>query len=387
MTSKKKVFTISPYAVTRKAKKGKSVHQCLKWVLVIAQCLGQMPVTGVTNPDPKYLKFTWKSCRLFYCVIYCICVTLINMVYIQIVLINGINFFLSTAVVFHSSTLIITLMFLKLSTEWSKIMRKWSLTEYSMRSYGHPPYLYRRINIMAGIVLSIALTEYTLVKISKLIVSINCKGSTELFEFYSTRNLYPELFNSLGYSLWLAIPLQIINIQLTFAWTFNDLFIMLVSTAVAVRFQQVTSRLKNLKEKDSSIEFWREIREDYNSLCKLTHNLNDSLSYIILISFASNLYFILVQLFNSMRIIRDTIEKVYFFFSFGFLILRIVCVTLYGAWIYDESKEPMFILNSISTEFYNIEIKRFIDQIKYDTVALTGKKFFYVTRGLILSVR
>lgn len=53
---------------------------------------------------------------------------------------------------------------------------------------------------------------------------------------------------------------------------------------------------------------------------------------------------------------KNTIQKVYFFFSFGFVILRTVLVTIYGAWIYDESKEPMDVLNSVSSDVYNVEV-------------------------------
>lgn len=96
MKNKKSIFTIRPQGSILNAKKGKSIHQSLKWVLVIAQCFGQMPVTGVTNRDPKYLKFSWKSWRFFYCIIYCTCIVLINLVLMQIILTKGLNFFLSS---------------------------------------------------------------------------------------------------------------------------------------------------------------------------------------------------------------------------------------------------------------------------------------------------
>lgn len=53
---------------------------------------------------------------------------------------------------------------------------------------------------------------------------------------------------------------------------------------------------------------------------------------------------------------RNDLERVYFFFSFGFLILRTVCVSLYGAWINDESKKPIAILNSVPSFVYNLEV-------------------------------
>lgn len=53
---------------------------------------------------------------------------------------------------------------------------------------------------------------------------------------------------------------------------------------------------------------------------------------------------------------KQPVEKVYFFVSFGFVILRTILVSIYGAWIYDESKEPSAYLNSVSSDVYNIEV-------------------------------
>lgn len=106
-----------------------------------------------------------------------------------------------------------------------------------------------------------------------------------------------------------------------------------------------------------------------------------------------------------LRTMKNNVERIYFFTSFGFLILRTVYVSLYGAWIHDESRKPIDVLNSVPASIYNLEvrenypntsnkflsfncfqIRRFVQQVSLDTVALTGRNFFSVTRGLILSV-
>jgi gustatory receptor len=50
-----------------------------------------------------------------------------------------------------------------------------------------------------------------------------------------------------------------------------------------------------------SEQFWKQTREHYTSLTHLTDTLNICISHIVLLSFASNLYFICLQLFNSLR--------------------------------------------------------------------------------------
>lgn len=132
---------------------------------------------------------------------------------------------------------------------------------------------------------------------------------------------------------------------------------MIMSTALALRFRQVTQRLAKIGESKTTTEStWRSLREDYNSLCKLCKSLDDAISYIVLMSFAGNLFFILIQLFKSLRIMKNNLERVYFFFSFGFLIIRTIFVSLYGAWVNDESKKPIPILNSVPSSVYNIEV-------------------------------
>ncbi|KAJ3653902.1 hypothetical protein Zmor_013128 [Zophobas morio] len=80
------------------------------------------------------------------------------------------------------------------------------------------------------------------------------------------------------------------------------------------------------------------------------------------------------------------IEGIYFFYSFGFVISRIVFVSIFGAFINEESQAALPYLTSLPSEFYNEEIQRLITQIHVDSVALTGHNFFRVTKGLVLSV-
>lgn len=49
-------------------------------------------------------------------------------------------------------------------------------------------------------------------------------------------------------------------------------------------------------------------------------------------------------------------ETVYFFYSFGFILARTIAVSLYAAWINDESKKPLEVLNSIPSEHYCTEV-------------------------------
>lgn len=80
------------------------------------------------------------------------------------------------------------------------------------------------------------------------------------------------------------------------------------------------------------------------------------------------------------------ISMVYFYFSLLFLLGRSLAVSLYSAAIYDESRKPLRILRCVPKESWCLEVKRFAEEISNDLVALSGMKFFHLTRKLVLSV-
>lgn len=67
-----------------------------------------------------------------------------------------------------------------------------------------------------------------------------------------------------------------------------------------------------------------------------------------------------------------------------FLIARTLALSLYSSEIHDQSKKPVEFLRAVPV--WCIEVKRFSEHVVNDTIALTGMRFFYMTRKLILSV-
>lgn len=54
--------------------------------------------------------------------------------------------------------------------------------------------------------------------------------------------------------------------------------------------------------------------------------------------------------------------------------------------INDESRKPLKVLRTIPNNGWFPETQRFAQQIQNDCVALSGKKFFLITRGIIMSI-
>jgi gustatory receptor len=57
-----------------------------------------------------------------------------------------------------------------------------------------------------------------------------------------------------------------------------------------------------------------------------------------------------------------------------------------AAQINDSSKYPIKIIKSIPPEGWCIEMQRFADEVRTQTIALSGMRFFYLTRKSILAV-
>lgn len=120
--------------------------------------------------------------------------------------------------------------------------------------------------------------------------------------------------------------------------------------------------------------YWRKYRETYNILASLTHDFDELLSPLILLSFGHNLYFICLQLLNSLKYVKNIFvcfiktnnnifrpmhsswEAVCFAFLFTYLVGRTCAVSLYVASINDESKKPKAVLFSVPAECYGVEV-------------------------------
>ncbi|XP_056631520.1 gustatory receptor for sugar taste 64e-like [Diorhabda sublineata] len=278
------------------------------------------------------------------------------------------------------------LLYLQLSIRWPKLIKTWCQMDKIMnKRYGYPVSLDLRLRLCLIICITLTLTDYLLCMYNRYIEMVNKYGDDYDYKVFFNNTL-PQLFKIVPLNVASAVYCTVLNTHSTLTSTFNDLFIILLSISLALRFKQVTQRLEKNVSKFESEEFWIEIREDYDRLSTLCKELDENISYIILLSYSINSFFLLIQLYESLEAVSGLVGRIYFITSFVHQIFRIVSVSLYAAWINDESLEPMNILNSVPSHAYNTEVKRLLMQISFDNVALTGCKMFKITRGIILSI-
>lgn len=73
---------------------------------------------------------------------------------------------------------------------------------------------------------------------------------------------------------------------------------------------------------------------------------------------------------------RNDLERIYFYWSFGLLIIRTVCLCLFGAKVNDESTKPMLVLNSVSSDIYNLEVIESKKKKLNDYLILSDSKIY-----------
>lgn len=132
-------------------------------------------------------------------------------------------------------------------------------------------------------------------------------------------------------------------------------------------------------------------------------NVNDALSKMIIPTCYKNSYFIIVQLLNLATLtfswISDTylweifihfhfqpsrlyaIDKIYFYYSLVFLMIRTCAMFFRASSIVEQSQKPLQITRSIPNEGWLLEIERFSDQIRIECNALSGMNVFYFRIG------
>lgn len=105
---------------------------------------------------------------------------------------------------------------------------------------------------------------------------------------------------------------------------------------------------------DISIECKTVWMQDVSKIRKISHSRSESAYEIFYVE-------VCTRFLNSP--IRGIVRKIYFCFSFGFLLARTMAMSLYAASVHDESLLPAPILYSVSDSSYGNEVSH--EEITY----------------------
>ncbi|XP_055612565.1 gustatory receptor for sugar taste 64c-like [Uranotaenia lowii] len=212
-----------------------------------------------------------------------------------------------------------------------------------------------------------------------------CTNGSHFWELFYRRE-HAKVFRYMDYNLPMVLIVEFTHKVYLFMWTFMDLFITLVSMGLSVRFEQLYNRIEHHKGKILPEVFWAEIRHDYTRISNLVGYMDRVLSPMVVITCASDIYFIAYQLYMSVQLSVAKFGVFYFRYSLSYLILRSLLMLLSSSHVYVASRKPLAILRSVPMSSWNITIQRFTNEIKNIDNALSGHKFFFLKRGVILAM-
>ncbi|KAJ1523406.1 hypothetical protein ONE63_001270 [Megalurothrips usitatus] len=385
-----------PAAATPTAPTGKprgsgasSFLKGLKPAATLAQWFSLLPVAKPA--DDQEATFRWKSFRFAYAVVVIIGSFVESIFSLLRMFETGVTFYTSVNVMFYTTSIVTSVVFVKMSLEWRDKFSYWSRVEQELSALnGEPPRLVANMVIMTTVVIVLAAVEHILSIVSTLVQMYPCYdrgGLYLLIEGYYLMK-YRKLFTVVRFSMTRAVILFVLQIITTFIWNFCDLFVILLSMGLGALLRQLNRGMNNSKGKVLLEEYWRKKREAYNNLAILTRTMGDYVGPLVLISYASNLYFICLQLLLvTKRTEKSTsLHNAYFFFSFSYLVGRTLAMSLLAADVSVESQNPKPALFCVPPASYCSEVRRFLMQVNTDSIAITGCNFFSVTRSFILTV-
>ncbi|XP_047535888.1 gustatory receptor for sugar taste 64f-like isoform X2 [Vanessa atalanta] len=355
----------------KKNKAPATFQKSLRVTLIIGQMFSLLPVEGVCSTSPIDVRFVWWSFKFTYLILSLIGQFFITFMCLYKILHSTSSLNGTTPLIFYGTTCITTTLFLRVALRWPDLIRHIAHVEDQDSYYDRT--LTLKCNATCGGVLFLALVEHLLSLLSAYTGAMVCQSEDMTHESF-VKHFYPWVFNYLPYSFGLGILTQFLHFQSTFIWNFSDLFVICISYYLTSRLNYVNKQLLNAQGKYLPEVFWRTVREEYCRAAQLVRRVDDVINGVIFISFANNLFFICLQLFNSLE---DGIK------GNGECSSR---VSLIASQVNSASNVPASVLYDVPSPVYCVEVQRFLDQVNGDNIALSGLQFFSVTRGLLLTV-
>uniref|UniRef100_A0A182S567 Gustatory receptor n=1 Tax=Anopheles funestus TaxID=62324 RepID=A0A182S567_ANOFN len=362
-----------------------AISSVLRW----ARMLGVFPLSNVTAPDPDALRFNYFSLYIVLSVLSVaggLFVMIAALIRLNRVGINAMN--IAEPIFFGICTLL-TLLFVRLAIVWRKFMLFWAQREelFFARPYGAIN-LRRKVIGLALCILVSGLVEHVAYVINQAYnvyqESITCRYNvTNPIKLYGSLT-FQSVYQSVPYHHLVTMYLLYTTISLTFVWTFTDLFILLIATGIACRFEQLNKRIDtNLQ--NSSEAFWGEMRTHFVGLMELVERTNRIVGPLVIVSCANDMYFLCLQTLNTVEDKPFAINEWYFRYSFSFLIMRTTVKLWYAAEVDEKSKRTHKLVQKIRIEHYNDELE-ILRICSGAGVSISGMGFFNITRKIFLTM-
>uniref|UniRef100_A0A336M8A6 Gustatory receptor n=1 Tax=Culicoides sonorensis TaxID=179676 RepID=A0A336M8A6_CULSO len=299
----------------------------------------------------------------------------------------------SAVVLFYFVTIVAGLLLRDLARKWPKLMHYWYEKEKIFLKSPYRATKYNPTTLMTFVAITIffiVIFEHTMYHIASYHETVlnmeycNATNQSDVLKrlYLRERGHFADV---LPFSYWIVPILEWENLTFAISWSYIDVIIVNISIGLTTRFKQLNNRINNIQNLNLMEDQWLHLRKQHGALTDLVLEVNNHVSSLILLSCGNNLYFIVVYIFKSFTP-SDSIYDDIHFYTVVFLIILRTMITLYAtSTINDASKGILNTLRKVPQKSWNFEVQRFIDQIEAQTVALTGKNMFKLTRKMILA--
>ncbi|XP_059226961.1 gustatory receptor for sugar taste 64e isoform X3 [Stomoxys calcitrans] len=336
-----------------------SFQEAIRPVLLMAQVFALMPVNGISSNSAQDLKFSWTMVRTWYSFVITVCFGICSGFNIVFAFRGVFSFDSVEGIMFYTSIFLIALIFFRMSQKWPSLMQQWQQVEQALpqqSSEMERSWLAHRIKMVLLVATTCSLTEH-LLSILTIVYYVNrCpRFNNQPIDSFLFSN-FTQFFYFFEYTTIMGILGKIINVYSTFAWSFNDVFVMCLCLAMTAKFRQLNDFMAKYVKKPTSRAFWIERRRTYRMLCRLCGAVDDTIAVATLLCLSNNLYFICNKILKSLQKKPSFTHTLYFWYSLIFLIFRTFIFALWAAAIHEESKRPLVIFRKIHREYWCSEV-------------------------------
>ncbi|XP_070498930.1 gustatory receptor for sugar taste 64a-like [Chironomus tepperi] len=311
---------------------------------------------------------------------------------ILVILRSGLLYF-SGGIVFYCVGICSSLLYVRVAYKWNELLHLYEDVDFI---FCKSPYalsgwsLKTQIRFTIFMVIFFALCEHSLSWYSFLhdryVQATICHWEIGSWVFYITSLHLSHIYRLFPVNTFSVLWAEYMNISFTFAWNYVDLFIMVMSLSIAMKFRMINERLEFFRGRVVTDTFWDEIRCHYNKICELNEYVDELIGNLICVACLGDLYSICLQLLNVATPLPYSANKIYFWYSTAFLICRTFAMFLTTASVNDESIKPLAVFRSIPSDGWFHQTQRLCSQIQLNSAALSGRNFFFLTRSIIISI-
>ncbi|XP_055704361.1 gustatory receptor for sugar taste 64f-like [Phlebotomus papatasi] len=291
-----------------------SFHESLKPVIFVGQCASLLPVSGTQGERVEDLQCSIKSFRMLYSCVICVALGVMCLLSLRKLINNRLAYEKLITLINYSLLFWACAHFIRLARKWPSTMNKWTEIERILpncEQHCNRISTKKKLYILVIVVTILTIIEEALSIIAGITKAKSCIGIWDSVERYFKQS-FPQIFSLIQYHEVTAVFAQIVQLYANFIWNFVDMFVMSISIGLSSVLRQFNTRLKIVEGKCMPVAFWAQQKKDYQLLCGLIEMMDRTMAHIIVQSFFSNLYYICVQLLNSLKYLFPNLSRIFF---------------------------------------------------------------------------